>query len=121
MALPRVVASTSRITTAAFSQTGVVQQNMELMASNEHGRLMGFVVGSLAQPLHGAVCLALIAICVVFNDPFFGFCRIAMGTGAPEGKKTISWEQAYGPLLRQLGVRGDAERAQEQTPLVQAK
>eukprot|EP00746_Dinoflagellata_sp_MGD_P156963 gnl/MRDRNA2_/MRDRNA2_86043_c0_seq1.p1 gnl/MRDRNA2_/MRDRNA2_86043_c0~~gnl/MRDRNA2_/MRDRNA2_86043_c0_seq1.p1 ORF type:complete len:187 (-),score=45.31 gnl/MRDRNA2_/MRDRNA2_86043_c0_seq1:82-567(-) len=121
---PRLLATTHTVTAASFIEKAQVQQNlsMELMASNEHGRLMGFVIGSLAQPWHGAVCFALIALCVLFNDPFFGFCRVAMGIGAPEGKKTISWEHAYGPLLRQLGVRtADPELAQEQTPLVQAQ
>ena len=48
---------------------------------------------------HGLFALALISLCVAVNDPFFGLCRIAMGVSGPDGKKTISWEEAYGPLF----------------------
>jgi len=93
--------------------------NMELMASNMQGNLMAFDVGSLAQPWHGLFALSLIVVCVVFNDPFFGLCRLSLAASAPEGRKTISWEQAYGPLLHSLGVgTQDPERA-ENAPLVQ--
>lgn len=96
----------------------------ELNESRVMGMLFGFEIGSLAQPLHGLVAVAMIALCIVMNDPFFGLGRLALLAFAPEGKKTISWEEAYSPLLERLQggaarrIPQDAEAVGESTPLM---
>jgi hypothetical protein len=84
------------------------------------GAIKGFVIGSLAQPWHGLVAVLAILLCVVTNDPFFGLARLTQALMGPNGQKSVSYEQAYGPLLEKLGERkrhGDSETA-ESAPLI---
>merc|ERR1719238_1300397 len=84
------------------------------------GSKKGFEIGSLAQPWHGLVALLAILLCVVTNDPLFGLARLTQALLGPNGQKTISWEQAYGPLLEKLGERRrpvDTESSETQ-PLI---
>merc|ERR1719207_325752 len=97
---PRLVATVSPAATSFFEKAATSSVSAELQASYQEGLLMGFEIGSLAQPWHGLIALVLICLCVIANDPFFGLCRLAMFTAGPESKKSISWEEAYGPLLR---------------------
>merc|ERR1719253_1962634 len=92
------------------------------------GRLMGFVVGSLAQRWHGLVCFLAMLLCIAVSDPYFGFARLFMFIWAPEGQRTISWGEAYGPLLQKIGkappeLQQPAQRVEEgsvgeRTPLI---
>jgi len=87
------------------------------------GGSKGFVIGSLAQPWHGLVAVLGILLCVATNDPLFGFARLAQAIFGPNGQKSISWEQAYGPLLEKLGERkrqADSESPTETQPLIPA-
>jgi hypothetical protein len=84
------------------------------------GSVKGFVIGSLAQPWHGLVAVLGILLCLALNDPLFGLARLAQAIFGPSGQKSISWEEAYGPLLEKLGERKrdrDAESVETQ-PLV---
>jgi len=97
----------------------------ELLDSFMEGREHAFEIGSLANPLHGLLALAALIFCILCRDSFFGLSRLALLLGAPEGQKTITWEEAYGPILHKLGIRKpDAEEAgvtgeppNERTPL----
>lgn len=105
-----VLAKTAPVGTSAFFQKAVdAWPGLNLWsdaAASSFVSLNGFGdVGSLAQPWHGLFALVLIALCVIANDPFFGLCRMAMANSGPEGKKSISWEEAYGPMLQRLGLR----------------
>merc|ERR1719262_280991 len=81
------------------------------------GARKGFEIGSLAQPWHGLVAVLAIILCIVTNDPLFGMARLTQALFGPNGQKTISWEQAYGPLLEKLGER--KRHADTETPEAQ--
>jgi hypothetical protein len=97
----------------------------ELLESFVEGRAHAFEIGSLAQPWHGLVAMAALIWCIACRDSFFGLSRLALALLAPEGQKTITWDEAYGPILHKLGIRKpDAEEAgltgeppNERTPL----
>merc|ERR1719240_1690393 len=69
---PRLVATVSPAATSFFEKAATSSVSAELQASYQEGLLMGFEIGSLAQPWHGLIALVLICLCVIANDPFFG-------------------------------------------------
>jgi len=84
----------------------------ELLESFLEGRSHAFEIGSLAMPWHGLVAMAALIWCIACRDSFFGLSRLALALVAPEGQKTITWDEAYGPILHKLGIRRpDAEEA----------
>eukprot|EP00413_Alexandrium_margalefii_P018766 CAMPEP_0204530224 /NCGR_PEP_ID=MMETSP0661-20131031/10500_1 /ASSEMBLY_ACC=CAM_ASM_000606 /TAXON_ID=109239 /ORGANISM="Alexandrium margalefi, Strain AMGDE01CS-322" /LENGTH=678 /DNA_ID=CAMNT_0051536301 /DNA_START=59 /DNA_END=2095 /DNA_ORIENTATION=+ len=99
----------------------------DFQESFELGRLYGFVVGSLAQKWHGLVALLASVLCLVVGDSYFGLARLFLFLWAPQGSKSIPYEESHGPLLAKLGKRAkpaDAEaggEATERTPLTARK
>jgi hypothetical protein len=122
------VASVSTLQASALSGKSSL---LELEASTNAAALFadsfsmgiskGFESGSLAQPWHGLAAIIAIALCLITKDPFFGLARLTQAIFGPAGQKSISWDQAYGPLLEKLGERKrrpmDAESPESQ-PLI---
>jgi len=99
----------------------------DFQESFEVGKVVAFVVGSLAQKWHGLAAALALVLCLVAGDAYFGLARFFLWFYAPEGCRTLPYEDVYGPLVASLEKRAkppDAEEGSaptERTPLRASK
>jgi hypothetical protein len=60
-------------------------------------------IGSMADPLLGALVLLIAAIMLFTMDAYHGLALLALRLFGTAGSSSISWSEAYSPLLAKIG------------------
>jgi hypothetical protein len=60
-------------------------------------------IGSMADPLLGALVLLIAAIMLFTMDAYHGLALLALRLFGTAGNSSISWSEAYSPLLAKIG------------------
>jgi hypothetical protein len=60
-------------------------------------------IGSMADPVLGALVLLIAAIMLFTMDAYHGLALLALRLCGGTGSNSISWSEAYGPLLAKIG------------------
>ena len=73
--------------------------------------------GSMRNPILGSVVVASILVMLLTMDNFFGI-GLASLVSTSCGRVSLSWQEAYEPILRKMGISTQASQTLEDNPIL---